>query len=55
MSRPIQHAAARPFRITTSAIEAHRGHVSPFFGCPLCIRRSPKQALDIRWTSPRQG
>ena len=43
MTRPIQHAAARPFRITTSAAEAHRGHASPFLGCPLCIRRSPDE------------
>jgi hypothetical protein len=55
MTRPVQHAAARPFRITTSAAEAHRGHASPFLGCPLCIRRSPMKALEIRWMSPRQG
>ena len=55
MTRPVQHAATRPFRITTSAAEAHRGHASPFLGCPLCIRRSPMKALEIRWTSPRQG
>lgn len=55
MTRPFRHVAVRPFRITASAVEAHRGHTSPFLGCPLCIRRAPMQALEIRWTSPRQG
>jgi hypothetical protein len=55
MSRPVTHAAVRPFRISRSAAEAHQGHTSPFFGCPLCIRRSPMKSLEVRWTSPRHG
>jgi hypothetical protein len=56
MSRPTGHPAARPFRLTRAAVEAHRAHLpTPFLGCPLCARRPPFNALHIRWTSPRLG
>ena len=56
MSRPTGHSAARPFRITESAIEAHRDHApTPFVGCPMCVRRRPMKGVEIRWSSPRLG
>jgi hypothetical protein len=56
MTRRVPHPATRPFRLSQSAIEAHERHApTPFFGCALCIRRTPMKALDIRWTSPRHA
>jgi hypothetical protein len=56
MPRPAGHPAARPFRLTRSAVAAHRAHLpTPFFGCPLCARRPSMTAQQIRWTSPRLG
>lgn len=56
MPRPTGHPAIHPFRLTRSAVEAHRQHLpTPFLGCPLCARRAPMTALRIRWASPRLG
>jgi hypothetical protein len=56
MTRPIGHPAAKPFRLTRSAVEAHRAHLpTPFLGCPVCARRPPMNALHLRWTSPGLG
>jgi hypothetical protein len=56
MPRPTGHTAARPFRLTRSAVEMHRNHLpTPFLGCAICARRQPMTALDIRWSSPRLG
>jgi hypothetical protein len=53
MSRPFSHAAVRPFRVTKSAVEAHRRHgPTPFLGCAVCARLS---AMPSRPFSPRQG
>ena len=56
MTRPSRHPAVKPFRLSRSAVEAHRAHLpTPFLGCPLCARRPPMNALTIRWVSPRLG
>jgi hypothetical protein len=56
MTRPIGHPAVRPFRLTRSAVEAHRDHApTPFLGCPVCVRRAPMTPVKIRWMSPRRG
>jgi hypothetical protein len=56
MTRPSRHPAVKPFRLSRSAVEAHRAHLpTPFLGCPLCARRPPMNALTIRWASPRLG
>ena len=39
MTRPIRHAAVKPFRVTRSAVAAHRRHgPTPFLGCAVCAR-----------------
>ena len=39
MSRPVIHAAIRPFRVTWAASQAHRRHgPTPFLGCAVCAR-----------------
>ena len=39
MSRPVHHAAVRPFRVTLAASQAHRRHgATPFLGCAVCAR-----------------
>jgi hypothetical protein len=54
MSRPIRHAATKPFKVTRAAIDEHRAHGStPFLGCAICVRRSATQPVTVRWTSPR--
>ena len=56
MPRSVGDAAARPFRISQSIVEAHRDHApAPFIGCPMCARRRPMKAVEIRWSSPRLG
>jgi hypothetical protein len=56
MTRPTGHPAIHPFRLTLSAVEAHREHLpTPFVGCPVCVRRAAAKRIDIRWMSPRQG
>jgi hypothetical protein len=56
MSRPTGHPAVKPFRLTRSAVEAHRAHLpTPFLGCPVCARRPRLDAPRIRWSSPRLG
>ncbi len=55
MTRPAGHPAVRPFRLTQSAVEAHREHFpTPFLGCPVCARRTATKGIDIRWMSPRR-
>ena len=54
MTRPTGHPAARPFKLTRSAVDAHREHLpTPFLGCPICARRTGWQPVEIRWVSPR--
>lgn len=56
MTRPTGHAATRPFKLTRSAVEAHRHHLpTPFLGCAVCARRAALQPIEIRWMSPRRG
>jgi len=56
MTRPAANPAIRPFRLTHSAVEAHRDHLpTPFVGCPVCVRRAALKPIDIRWSSPRLG
>jgi len=56
MTRPAANPAIRPFRLTRSAVEAHRDQLpTPFVGCPVCIRRAALKPIDIRWSSPRLG
>jgi hypothetical protein len=56
MKRQIGHAAVHPYRLTHTAIQAHREHLpTPFLGCPVCALRAPVAPLKIRWLSPRQS
>ena len=56
MTRPFNHTAVRPFKLTRAAVEAHQAHLpTPFLGCPICARRSALKPIEIRWMSPRQG
>ncbi|HYH92285.1 MAG TPA: hypothetical protein VD763_03915 [Candidatus Saccharimonadales bacterium] len=56
MTRPVDHPAAKPFRISRAVVAAHREHAPvPFMGCPVCIRRGVVGAVKVRWTSPRQA
>ncbi|MGZ9159726.1 MAG: hypothetical protein ACXW4T_01060 [Candidatus Limnocylindrales bacterium] len=56
MSRTFKHAAVKPFRVTRSAVEAHREHgATPFLGCVICARRTMSEGRTVRWTSPRLG
>jgi len=56
MTRPSTHPATRPFRLTRTAVDAHRAHLpTPFVGCPICVRRAALTPIEIRWTSPRLG
>ena len=56
MTRPTGHLAIRPFRVKSSAAKAHSEHAStPFFGCPVCLRRSSSKGVEVRWMSPRHA
>jgi len=56
MTRPSTHPATRPFRLTRTAVDAHRQHLpTPFVGCPVCVRRTTLTPIEIRWASPRLG
>jgi hypothetical protein len=56
MTRPFRHAAVKPFRVTHSAVTAHRGHgPTPFLGCAVCARRAMRGSSSPRWTSARLG
>ena len=56
MTRPVSHAAARPFRVDREAAEAHRAHLpTPFLGCAICARRTAMRPAQVRWSSPRLG
>ncbi len=56
MTRPIRHAAVKPFRVTRSAVAAHRRHgPTPYLGCAVCVRRAMGGSPSLRWASPRLG
>jgi hypothetical protein len=56
MTRSTGHPAARPFKLTRSAVEAHRDHLpTPFLGCAVCARRGATRSGEVRWMSPRQA
>ena len=53
MTRPTGHPAIRPFRLTQSAVEAHRAHLpTPFLGCPVCAG-APRPAASTSAGCPR--
>ena len=57
MTRPTaRKGVPRPYHPGRSLAEQHASHGPvPFFGCPLCVRRTPFKGLDQRWSSPRLG